>query len=118
MSLGMMERLFERCVFMVENTGDTSDARFGTPTTWTEGERFRALVVRRSATERRIAERRDGAETYDVAVEREQPIHRNDVFVTLADGACYRVTSDPVKAAAIGTVEIATVSAERWEVPT
>lgn len=116
-NLGMMAGMMEACEMLDEVSTNESDGLFGLETAWRPGARFQAVIVKKSSTEQKIAERRDKKEIFDVAVERDVPMRYGGAFRRVADGQAFRVTSTPVKSPAMSTVAIASMTAELWEVP-
>lgn len=85
--------------------------------TWSEGARFDASIIKNSTTEATVAERQGIKEIFTVVTRKGFPLEYHDVFKRLSDGAIFRVTSDSrdSEAPARSTVQIAKVTAERWE---
>lgn len=102
------------CVFMVQQR--TPDGSGGYKTTWTEGERFRAAIIRDSSTEARIAEAAGTVELYTVTVPRSVHLEYHAVIKRLTDGKTFRITSDNAekKTPACAALDIAQSNAEAW----
>jgi hypothetical protein len=85
--------------------------------TWTEGASFNATIIKNSSTEATVAERQGIKEIFTVVTGKGFPLEYHDVFRRLSDGAIFRVTSESKdsEAPARSTVQIAKVTAERWE---
>lgn len=117
-NLGMMQGMMEPCTLMDVVTTGESDGMFGNREYYQPGAKFSAMVVKRNSTEKQIAEAQGIAEIYDVVVESDIELLRyQSVFQRDSDGVTFRVTSNPVAAPGISTVQIAAMSAERWVIP-
>ncbi len=106
------------CVVMVAER--TPDGSGGYKTTWAEGDRFRAAIVRDSSTEARIAEASGTVELYTVTVSRSVHLEYHAVFKRLTDGKTFRITSDNAekKTPACTALDIAQSNAEAWRLTT
>ena len=84
---------------------------------WKEGSSFNAAIIKNSTTEATIAEREGIKEIFTVVTNKGFHLEYHDVFKRVSDGAVFRVTSDSKdsEAPARSTVQIAKVTAERWE---
>lgn len=117
-NLGMMQGMMEPCTLMDMVTTGESDGMFGNREYYQPGAKFSAMVVKRNSTEKQIAEAQGIAEIYDVVVESDVKLLKyQSVFQRDSDGVTFRVTSNPVAAPGISTVQIAVMSAERWVIP-
>lgn len=117
-NLGMMQGMMEPCTLMDVVTTGESDGMFGNREYYQPGAKFSAMVVKRNSTEKQIAEAQGIAEIYDVVVESDVKLLKyQSVFQRDSDGVTFRVTSNPVAAPGISTVQIAAMSAERWVIP-
>lgn len=117
-NIGMMETMMEVCTMMDIVTTGESDGMFSQKEYYKPGAKFRAMVVKRQSQEKQIAEAQGIAEIYDVVVESDNAILKyQKVFRRDSDQATFRVTSNPVIAPGISTVQIAAMTAERWEIP-
>lgn len=106
------------CVVIVQER--TPDGSGGYKTTWAEGDRFRAAIVRDSSTEARIAEASGTVELYTVTVSRSVHLEYHAVFKRLTDGKTFRITSDNAekKTPACTALDIAQSNAEAWRLTT
>lgn len=106
------------CVRMVPER--TPDGSGGYTTTWTEGEQFKAAIIRDTTTEARIAEAAATVETYTVTVSRSVHLKYHDVFKRLSDGKTFRITSDNAekKTPLCTALDIAQSTAEAWRLTT
>lgn len=117
-NLGMMQGMMEPCTLMDVVTTGESDGMFGNREYYQPGAKFNAMVVKRNSTEKQIAEAQGIAEIYDVVVESDVELLKyQSVFQRDSDGVTFRVTSNPIKAPGVSTVQIAAMSAERWVIP-
>lgn len=112
----MFERMAVPCVFMVAQR--TADGSGGYVTTWAEGERFTAAIVRNSANKTQIAEAAGAVEVYTVTVPRSVHLPFHAVIKRLEDGKTFRITSNNAeqKAPAWSTLDMAQATAEAWGV--
>ena len=106
------------CVFMEKK--QTPDGSGGYKTTWTEGERLRAAIIRDTSTEDRIAEASGTVETYTVTVSRSVHLKYHAVIKRLSDGKTFRITSDnaEVRTPLCTALDIAQSTAEAWRLTT
>lgn len=117
-NLGMMADMMETCTVMDVVTTGESDGMFGKLEYYKPGAKIKAMVVKRNSAEKQIAEAQGVAEIYDVVVESDVELLKyQSVFQRDSDGVTFRVTSNPIKAPGVSTVQIAAMSAERWVIP-
>ena len=116
---GILPGMFTICTMLDKITGNRPDGQGGVIETWADGASFDALILKNTTTEAQIAERQGLREFYTVVVKRGIPLKYQDVFRRESDGATFRVTSNPKDSEAPdpSTIQIAKVTAERWEVP-
>ena len=102
------------CVFMVKKS--EPDGSGGDNTTWTEGEPFRAAIIRDTSMEARIAEAAGTVEAYTVTVSRSVHLKYHAVIKRLSDGKTFRITSDNAekKSPVCTSLDIAQSTAEAW----
>ena len=102
--------------YIVVRPERTPDGSGGSTTTWTEGEAFKAAVVRDTSTEARIAEAAGTVEMYTVTVSRSVHLAFHDVIKRLSDGKIFRITSDNAEKKTPGctALDIAQSNAEAW----
>ena len=102
------------CVFMEKK--QTPDGSGGYNTEWTEGEQFRAAIVRDTSTEARIAEAAGTVVLYTITVSRSVHLAYHAVIKRLTDGKTFRITSDnsEKKTPACTALDIAQSNAEAW----
>ena len=110
----LIDRMMDTCVFMEKK--QTEDGSGGYNAEWTEGEQFRAAIVRDTSTEARIAEAAGTVELYTVTVSRSVRLAYHAVIKRLSDGKTFRITSDNAekKTPACTNLDIAQSSAEAW----
>lgn len=116
---GILGAMFEPCVRMIRADSE-SDGQFGTDDIWAEGASFDAMIVQAASPEGKIAEQDGIREQYRVVVRRGFPLEYGDVFRRVKNGETLRVTSRPNdrEAPDASTVQIAALTAQRWEIPT
>ena len=114
----LIDRMMEPCVFMLSK--QTPDGSGGQKTTWSEGEKFRAAIIRDTSTEARIAEAAGTVEMYTVTVSRSLHLAYHAVIKRLSDGKTFRITSDnaEVKTPVCTALDIAQSTAEAWRLTT
>ena len=114
---GIFGDMFEDCVMMDRTT--QSDGAFGMKEVWVPGAPFQAMLRKDNSTEAQIAERQGMSAFYTVVVRRGIPLKHQDVFRRESDGTTFRVTGSTVdnEAPDASTVQIAKVTAERWDIP-
>ena len=97
----------------------TDDEFGGYKEAWTPGATFKAAIAKDRSPEQKIAEKEGVAEMFTVVVNRGFSLGYHDVFQRLSDNAIFRVTSRTMDSTAhpASTVQIAAVTAERWELP-
>lgn len=96
------------------------DGEGGFYTTWAEGAQFDAAITLDSTMQARIAEKDGVTSVYTVTTKRATLLEYHDVFKRLSDGVVFRVTSNGTDKQSPGasSLDIAQVTAERWELPT
>lgn len=106
------------CVLMEKKR--TPDGEDGFLVQWAEGADFDAVIVHDQTMQARIAEKEGVTSVYTVTTRRGTLLEYHDVFKRVSDGAVFRVTSNggDKKSPEFGTLDIAQVTAERWELTT
>lgn len=106
------------CVLMEKKR--TPDGEGGFLVQWAEGADFDAAIVHDQTMQARIAEKEGVTSIYTVTTRRGTLLEYHDVFKRVSDGAVFRVTSNggDKKSPEFGTLDIAQVTAERWELTT
>ena len=115
--LNLLESMFEACCIL---TPTRTDDLYGSHTdAWADGAKFDAAIIKNNTTEATIAEKQGITEIFTVVVRKGFPLEYHAVFRRISDGQIFRVTSDVRDSAApaASTVQIAKVTAERWELP-
>ena len=116
--MSLIDCMTTPCVFMEKK--QAPDGSGGYSTTWAEGERFNAAIVRDSSTEARIAEAAGTVEMYTITVSRSVHLPYHAVFKRLSDGKTFRITSDnsESKTPVCSALDMAQSSAEAWRLTT
>ena len=114
----LIDCMMTDCVFMVSNSH--SDGSGGHVTTWEDGEQIRAVIVRDTSTEARIAEAAGTVEMYTVTVSRSVHLAYHAIIKRLSDGKTFRITSDNAesKTPLCTALDIAQSTAEAWRLTT
>lgn len=118
---GILGSVFVPCTLMDVATTNRPDGQGGVKEDYTEGAKFDALIEANTSTEAQIAGKKDARGLYTVVFQKGLPLRYHTVFRRDGDGATFRVTSpDPADSEApdVSTVQIAKVTAERWDIPT
>lgn len=115
--MSLLTQVMEDCRIL--NHVRTDDDYGGYTDEWTEGATFKAAVGKNSSAEQLVAEKQGISEAFTVVVQDTFSLDYHDVFKRLRDNAIFRVTSRTTDSTAhpASTVRIATVTAERWELP-
>ncbi len=92
------------------------DGEGGAKTTWEEGGVFDAALVLASSTQTETGEKDTAADSYTVTTRRADTLRFGDVF--RCDGKTYKVVSDVKRTPNGALLDMAQVTAERWELPT
>lgn len=114
----LIDCMATECMRMLPERSE--DGSGGFVTKWTEGETFKAAVVRDTSTEARIAEAAGTVEMYTVTVPRSIHLAYHDVFKRLSDGKTFRITSDNAekKTPVCTALDMAQSNAEAWRLTT
>lgn len=115
--MNLIESMMEPCVFL--NHVRTDDPYGGYSDTWIEGASFDASIIKNTTSEAQIAEKNGIGEIFTVVTKKSVLLDYHDAFKRKSDGSIFRVTSRAVDSTApqMSTIQIAKVSAERWELP-
>lgn len=110
----MYEQMMEECVLMEKVR--TSDGAGGWIPTWTEGEKFNAVIHKDSTLQARVAEKQGVTELYTITTHRENKLDFHDVVKRVGDGLILRVTSNATdnQSPTFSGINISQVSAEVW----
>lgn len=115
--VSLLTQAMEDCRIL--NRVRTDDVFGGHKETWTPGATFKAAIGKDRSPEQKVAEKEGVAEMFTVVVNRGFSLDYHDVFQRLSDNAIFRVTSRTTDSTShkASTVKIATVTAERWVLP-
>ena len=115
---GLLPSMFESCTLLVK-AQDSPDGQFGRETAWTDGAAIDLMIVKDTSPEVTEADRRDNRETYIVVCARGASLRYGDVVRREKNGETLRITSRPddKEAPDASTIQIARLSAERWDLP-
>lgn len=113
--MSLLDIMKEACVMVDKTT--VPDGLGGFTRQWVDGAKFQAVIKKDNSTEALLAEKQGVTEVYTVVVQKGTQLDYHDVFRRLSDGAVFRVTSNITdnEAPTASTVQIAKVTAERWE---
>lgn len=116
--MSLIDYMMSDCVIM--NKSKVSDGEGGFVTKWTEGADVKIAITHDSSTQARIAEKEDVTSLYTLTTFRENKLEFHDVIKRLSDNAIFRVTSNAEDKLSpqISSLNMAQVSAERWELTT
>lgn len=116
--MSLIDCVMVPCVFMEPKK--TPDGSGGYRTTWEDGKRFNAAIIRDTSTEARIAETAGAVEAYTVTVSRSVHLKYHAVIKRLSDGKTFRITSDNAekKTPVCTALDIAQSTAEAWRLTT
>lgn len=112
--MALYDAFKEACVIMEKTR--VPDGEGGWSSTWAEGARFRAAIVKDTTLNARIAEKEGMTAIYTVTTDKNLPLDFHDVFKRLKDGQVFRVTSDSTdqETPDVATFQFHQVSAEEW----
>lgn len=113
--MSLIDSMMEDCTMLDKKT--TADGLGGFNTSWEDGAKFKAALVKNNTLDAKVAEKSGVTELYTVTVKKGTPIIYHDVFRRESDGAIFRVTSNikDSESPSVATFSIGQVSAERWE---
>lgn len=116
--MSLIDYMMADCVFM--NKAKVPDGQGGYNTEWTEGAGLKVAIIHDSTIQARVAEKEGLTSTYTLTTTRENKLEFHDVIKRLSDNAIFRVTSnsDDIQSPQISTLNMAQVTAERWELTT
>lgn len=112
--MSLLARNMQPCTRLTDVS--VPDGEGGTTTTWQEGGTFDAALVLASSTQTETANQDTTADSYTVTTRRADALHFGDVF--RCDGKTYKVVSDAKCTPNGALLDMAQVTAERWELPT
>lgn len=113
--MSLIDYMMTDCVIM--NKSKVSDGEGGFITEWTEGAEIKVAIVHNSSMQAMIAERQGVTSLYTLTTFKENLLEKFDVIKRLSDGAIFRVTSnaEDIQSPSVSTLNMAQVTAERWE---
>lgn len=116
--MSLIDEFMTECAIM--NKAKVPDGEGGFITEWTEGAVIKVAIVNDSTTQARIAEKEGFTSTYTLTTLRENQLEFHDVIKRLKDNAIFRVTSNAEDKLSpnVSSLNMAQVSAERWELTT
>ena len=112
--MSLFDCYMEDCIALTAER--TPDGSGGFITAYTEGEHFKAAIVRDTSTEARIAEASGTVEMYTVTTSKAIHLPYHAIFKRVADGKTFRVTSDNAenKTPVCSALNMAQSTAEAW----
>ena len=113
--MSLLDSMMESCVLLNHIRED--DPYGGYTDTWTDGASFNAVIIKNNTTEAKVAEKQGITEMFTVIVGKGFQLDYHDVFRRKSDGCIFRITSTVTDSEAPeeSTVQIAKVTAERWQ---
>ena len=113
--MSLIDSMMESCVIM--NKSKVSDGEGGYITEWQEGAPIDVAIVHDSSMQAKIGERQGVTSVYTLTTRQDVVLEYHDVIKRLKDGKIFRVTSDAgdEKSPKVSTLNMAQVSAEKWE---
>ena len=95
------------------------DGQGGVTVTWTEGDTFKAAIVKNSTAIERVAEKQGIKASYTVTTPVDVMLQFHDIFKRNSDGKLFIVTSSSVdsKPPQVASFSFNQVTAEEWEKP-
>ena len=112
--MALVDCVMVPCVFMVPHR--EPDGSGGFDTTWEQGDKILAAIVRDTSTEAKIAEAAGTVCLYTITVRRDVHLKYHDVIKRLSDGAVFRITSDngEKQTPSCTSLDMAQSTAEAW----
>lgn len=116
--MSLLNEAMTKCRYI--NRSVVPDGEGGTDTVWTDGAEFLAAFALQTAQETEVAKAQGVVGVYTVSTRKNINLQFRDVFRRLADGKIFRVTSDgdDRKTPASARLDMRSVSAEEWSLPT
>lgn len=114
----LIDKMMSDCCFVEKER--VSDGAGGFITTWKEGETFKGAITLDTTMEARIAEKQGVTSKYNVTTARSVVLSYHDVIKRVSDGKIFRITSDAGDklSPTVSTLDMARVTAEKWELTT
>ena len=113
--MSLLSMNLQKCTHMM--SVQVPDGEGGSHTTWKEGGVFYAALVLASSTKTDTAEKDVAADSYTVTTRKSDALRFGDVFRS-ADGTTYKVVSDVKRTPVSAGLDMAQITAERWDLPT
>ena len=112
--MSLIDAFKTACVLMEKNR--IPDGEGGWSSTWTEGPRFDAAIVKDTTLNARVAEKEGMTAVYTVTTDKSLPLDFHDVFRRLSDGKVFRITEDSTdkETPDVATFQFHQVRAEEW----
>ncbi len=116
--MSLIDYMMTDCVFMDKSR--VPDGQGGFTTKWTEGAGLKVAIVHINTLQARVAEKEGVTNLYTLTTSRANKLEFHDVIKRLSDNATFRVTSNSEDSLspAISSLDMAQVTAERWELTT
>lgn len=114
----LIDSMMSDCCFVEKER--ISDGAGGYISTWKDGATFKATITLDTTMEARIAEKQGVTSKYNVTTARSILLAYHDVIKRVSDGKIFRITSDADDklSPTVSTLDIARVTAEKWELTT
>lgn len=93
----------------------SKDKEGGEVTRWEDGAAFSAAVVLNTSTQTTVGERDETSDSYTVTTSRAEALRFGEVFER--NGETYKVVSAPKMTPEGALLDMAQVTAERWDLP-
>lgn len=106
--------------FIILDKMSVSDGEGGFDTVWSEGANIRCALTLDTSMQAKRAEREGVTSVYTLTTEKNVILPFMTVVKRVSDGAIFRVTTDggDKVTPSISSLNMAQVSAEKWELPT
>lgn len=113
--MSLIDEFMTDCTIL--NKIKTSDGEGGIYTRWEDGPKIKAAIVLDNSTLARIAESQGVTSNYSVTTSRNVELEYPDVIRRDSDGETFQITSkSEKKSPRISSMDIAQVTARRWEI--
>lgn len=114
----LIDGYLQPCVILTKKR--IPDGQGGFETSWSDGDKFDAAIVKDQSLQARVAEKQGVSSVYTITTARGVALEYHEVFRRVSDGAIFRATSDYTDSIPpdVATFDFEQVTAERWELPT
>lgn len=114
----LIDGYLQPCVILTKKC--IPDGQGGFETSWSDGDKFDAAIVKDQSLQARVAEKQGVSSVYTITTARGVALEYHEVFRRVSDGAIFRATSDYTDSRPpdVATFDFEQVTAERWELPT